>query len=334
MKKFAWSLAVVLVLLAGSYFLGPSVSFAEVDPYVELIDIPLEALDAYIGSKERLIAGIRPDNQSRVVWADSVRQTEYAIVYLHGFSASPMESDPVHVEMAQKFGANIYLPRLSQHGLEDVDAFRDLTPASLMESAKEALAIGQLLGKKVILMSCSTGSTLSIYLAAHNPELVAAQILFSPNIELVDQTAKLLTGPWGELMLSQTIGEYFESEEGAGTPVENYWYLRYHTQGLLALQALLDQTMTPETFNKVKQPYLMGYYYKNEEEQDQAVSVKAMMDFHQMTRTPEAYKLERPLPEVGNHVIASDLQSKDLASVRNITEHFLKDILKIRPIDD
>lgn len=334
MKKFLAGIVVVLALLTGSYFLGPSVSFSEVNPRVELIDIPLAELDAYIESTERLVAGIKPDNQSRIVWADSVRKTTHSMVYLHGFSASPMESNPVHIEMAQKFGFNIYLPRLSQHGLEDIDAFKDLTPSSLVESAKKALAIGQLLGEKVIIMSCSTGGTLSIYLAANNPDLVDAQILYSPNLEIADPTASLITGPWGEQILGQVIGEYRISEEGLGTPVERYWNLRYHTQGLMALQDLLDQTMTTETFRKIKQPYLMGYYYKSEEEQDEVVSVQAMMKFQQLTQTPEDFKLESPFSEVGNHVIASDLQSKDLQSVRDITEYFLEDILKISPIDD
>lgn len=333
MNKFLVGIVIVLALLTGGYYFGPSVSFAEVNPRVELIDIPLEELEAFIESNERLVAGIKPDNQSRIVWADSVRQTEYAIVYLHGFSASPMESNPVHIEMAQKFGFNIYLPRLSQHGLEDIDAFKDLTPSSLMESAKDALAIGRLLGKKVILMSCSTGGTLSIYLAANNPDLVHAQILYSPNIEIADPTAKLITGPWGEQILGKVIGEYRISEEGIGTPIEQYWNLRYHSQGLLALQALLDQTMTPETFEKIRQPYLLGYYYKNENEKDNVVSVNAMMDFQQATQTPDGFKLESPFSEVGNHVIASDMQSKDIQSVINITEYFLEDILKIAPLD-
>ncbi|MDW3191225.1 MAG: alpha/beta hydrolase [Cytophagales bacterium] len=334
MKKLLLGIVVVFGLLSGVYFMGPSVSFPEIDPRVELVDIPLEELDAYIESTERLVAGIKPDNQSRIVWADSARQTDYAIVYLHGFSASPMESNPVHIEMAQKFGFNIYLPRLSQHGLEDIDAFKDLTPSSLVESAKEALAVGQLLGKKVILMSCSTGGTLSIYLSAYNPDLVDAQILFSPNIEIADPTAALITGPWGEQILGKVIGDYRVIEEGVGTPIERYWNLRYHTQGLLALQALLDQTMKPETFEKIKTPYLLGYYYKNEDEKDDVVSVQAMMAFQQMTQTPEDFKLESPFSDVDNHVLASDLQSKDLQSVRNITEYFLEDILKIPPLEE
>ena len=78
------------------------------------------------------------------------------------------------------------------------------------------------LEKKVILMSCSTGGTLSIYLAAKFPDQVHAQILYSPNIAIADPTAKMLTGPWGEAMLSSIVGEYRVITENVGTPIEQY----------------------------------------------------------------------------------------------------------------
>ena len=237
------------------------------------------------------------------------------------------------LDIAQKFGLNLYIPRLSQHGLEDADAFKTLTPVSLVESAKEALAIGRILGKKVILMSCSTGGTLSIYLAAKFPDQVHAQILYSPNIAIADPTAKMLTGPWGEAMLSSIVGEYRVITENVGTPIEQYWNLRYHSFGLIALQSLLDQTMTTEIFQKVRQPFLMGYYYKSPQEQDPVVSVDAMRKFFEATTTRADLKLDSPFSDVANHVLGSDLQSEDLESVRDMTSYFIRDILKIEPVE-
>ncbi|MFX8354900.1 hypothetical protein ABTL90_19390, partial [Acinetobacter baumannii] len=56
---------------------------------------------------------IKPNNQARIVWAnDSIKEkTEYAIVYLHGFSASQEEGNPVHINIAKYFGCNLYLSR-------------------------------------------------------------------------------------------------------------------------------------------------------------------------------------------------------------------------------
>ena len=160
MKKFLFFLTVLVTALVIGYLSGPQVEYGPVSPDIERLNVSLEELDGYIASNERMVEGIKPENQSQIFWAsDSVQRTEYVIVYLHGFSAGPMESRPVHMNLAKKFGANLYLARLSQHGLEGTESFLDLTPNGLMESAKEALEVGQILGEKVILMSCSTGGT-------------------------------------------------------------------------------------------------------------------------------------------------------------------------------
>ena len=140
---------------------------------------------------------MKKNNEARIVWADSIgRQTEYSIVYLHGFSASPMEADPIHINIANAYACNLYLARYKGHGIDNADAFEKLSPKDLVQSAKEAIAIGKKIGKKVILMSCSTGGALALYLSANDPE-IAANILFSPNIALADPNSAILTGPWG-----------------------------------------------------------------------------------------------------------------------------------------
>ncbi len=77
----------------------------------------------------------------------------------------------------------------------------NLTADKYWESAKEALAIGQQIGNKVILVGTSTGGTLALQLAAQYPE-VYAMVLLSPNIAINDPNAWLLNNPWG-LQISQ-----------------------------------------------------------------------------------------------------------------------------------
>ncbi len=332
MKKFLIVLLVLVGGLAAAYYTGPVVSYSAVSPEVDLLDIPIEEIEPFISSNERMVEGIKPENQSRIVWADGVQQTEYVIVYLHGFSASVMESRPVHFNLAKKFGANLYLPRLSMHGIDDTEAFLELTPSSLMNSAKEALAVGQILGKKIILMSCSTGGTMSIYLAATNPNLVHAQLLYSPNIEIFDKTVKIVNDPWGEKILKSIVGDYRDHPEDRGTEKEQYWTLKYRSEGIIALQDLIEQTMTQEIFEDVRQPYFLGYYFKNEEEQDKVVSVQAMLDFHAQTSTPEDSKEARAFPNTGNHVIASDMTSGDWESVQFETARYMEEVLGLSPL--
>ena len=51
----------------------------------------------------------------------------------------------------------------------------------LIHEAKEAIAIAKAIGDKVIVIGCSTGATLTLYLAAKDQDL-AGLILLSPNI--------------------------------------------------------------------------------------------------------------------------------------------------------
>ncbi|MEL6845284.1 MAG: alpha/beta hydrolase, partial [Bacteroidota bacterium] len=206
MKKRYILLGILLLFVAGLMF-GPRPEFAKIKAERVDVSASLGGIEDFVKQRESLVSNIKPDNESRFYWVDSARKTEYAIVYLHGFSASPMEGNPTHREIAERYGCNLYVPRLFSHGLEEPDALEGLTPQKYIESAEEALSIGQMIGDKVILMSCSTGGTLSIYLAAKHPELVAAQILFSPNIAIAAPTASMATGPWGRELVTAMVGE-------------------------------------------------------------------------------------------------------------------------------
>jgi len=319
------------LIFLGVLFFGPQPEFKQVDGEIVALEIPLDQLDQYIQEKENRIEGIKPDNESRIVWADSVRKTEYAVVYLHGFSAGIWEGDGVHTHFAKRYGANLYLARLQDHGIDGQEVFMGLTPENYLASAKEAISIGRLLGEKLILMSCSTGGTHSIYLTANNPELVHAQILYSPNIAVANPAIQLTTKPWGAHIASALIGDYVKTSSHGKPDLEKINTTIYRTEGIIALESLLEQTMTPETFRKIKAPFFMGYYYKNEEEQDPVVSVPAMLEMAAQIQTPESMKRLAPFAEVGNHVVCSAIKSKDIETVRQETYLFAEEILGMEP---
>src|SRR5690242_20557546 len=188
MRKIKWVLLVVAVL-AVIYLLGPHPSTPVYSNAMPAVPAEPAALVSYVQQQE---AGhkIKPDNEARIVWANDSLQhkTEYALVYLHGFTASQGEGDPVHRDLAKKFGCNLYLSRLAEHGIDTTEPMVNLTSDNLWETAKQALAIGKQLGNKVILVGTSTGGTLALKLAAEYPD-VYALILMSPNIEINDGTA-------------------------------------------------------------------------------------------------------------------------------------------------
>jgi len=319
------------VLVLGIYFAGPRVKFEPVQANIEPAELTLAQIDSFIAHQEAGIAGIKPGNSSRIIWADSIRKTHYVVVYLHGFSASAVEGAPLHRDFAKRYGCNLYLPRLADHGIDDKESFLNLTPEKLMESARQAIAIGKLLGDKVILMSCSTGSTLSAYLAAHNPEYVDALMMYSPNFALGTSTVKLLTAPWGLQLARLVSGGDYRTIELPETCYP-YWTVTYRNEGIIALQNLLEQTMTENTYQKIQQPFLVGYYYKNEKEKDGAVSIPEMKVFHELTQTPEDQKRFIAFPESGDHCMVSTLRSKDLDGIRSESYKFVEEVLGMIPI--
>jgi esterase/lipase len=311
------------------YLLGPK---PEAPKYTNIIPAVPEAaaLDNYVASQEAAHK-LRPNNEARIVWAnDTIKQkTDYAIVYLHGFSASQEEGNPVHRNIAKQFGCNLYLSRLAEHGIDTTEQLQNLTADNYWESAKQALAIGKQLGNKVILMGTSTGGTQAIQLAAAFPNDVASIILYSPNIAINDGNAWLLNNHWG-LQIARLVkkGDYNDPEDNR--PVyKQYWNKPYRLEALVTLQEMLETAMTAETFKKVTQPVLMLYYFKDEAHQDNVVQVSAMKEMFATLATDTTQKRAVALPNTGNHVIASPIKSGDIKSVEDETVNFFTSILHI-----
>lgn len=323
----------ILAVLLTAYWLGPRPPTPDLDTTLPQLTENLAQLEDSIAYAESTLPNLKPDNESRIIWADSSRKrTEYALVYLHGFTAAYAEGKPINLEFAQRYGCNLYLPRLHAHGLEGDDSMKGLSADSLLSSAAHALAVGQRLGEKVILMSTSTGSTLSLILAADHPE-IAALIAYSPNIRIADPNAWLLSQPWGlQLARLVTGGKYRQYEERE--EYKRYWNTRYRLESLTALQSLLDHSMKPATFQKIAQPFFMGYYYKNEEEQDDVVSVPAMLEMYSQLSTPDPWKRKVAFPDVGRHALSSYLVSEDLESVRRETFRFAEEVLGMEPVGE
>jgi pimeloyl-ACP methyl ester carboxylesterase len=179
MRKTKWPFIILLILVI-AYLGGPRPSSPDYPTSMPQVPGNSNALEQFVAAGEASHK-LKPDNQARIVWANDSTEarTNYSIVYLHGFSASQAEGEPVHRDIARSFGCNLYLSRLAEHGLDTVDAFINLTVDKYWESAKEALAIGKQLGDSVILIGCSTGGTLALKLAAEYPE-VKALIYFLP----------------------------------------------------------------------------------------------------------------------------------------------------------
>jgi esterase/lipase len=331
--KFVKGLLLALVAFTVVYFLGPKPKIPRYDLTIPAVPTEFNALVEHVKEIESKVK-VKPDNEARIVWAnDSLKQkTEYVVLYLHGFSASQEEGDPVHENFAKKFGCNLYLSRLSEHGLQSDEPMKDITADKLWNSAVEAYAIAKQLGEKVIIMSTSTGGTLSLMLCANFPE-IHSQILLSPNIRIFDPNSRLLNDHWGFQIAKMVMGTDHIITANQTENFKKYWYSKYPFIPLTELEELVETSMTKENFTKVKQPTLLLYYYKNEKEQDNVVSVAAMKEMFNQLGTPASMKRETAIPNAGDHVIGGSIVSKDIASVEKEIEKFALDMLKLNPLN-
>jgi esterase/lipase len=331
-KKWLRVLLVIVAVLLIVYVLGPHPKEPVYSTVMPSVPADVVSLEAYVNKNEAR-HNLKPNNQARIVWFDSSKtKTPYSIVYLHGFSASQEEGRPIHTNIAKEFGCNLYLSRLAGHGIDTADPMVNLTVDELWESAKDALQIGKQLGNKVIVMATSTGGTLALKLAATYPKDVYALVLLSPNIAINNDKAYLLNNPWGLQIARIVTGSHYVTAKDSSEIYKQYWYWHYPLESTVQLEEMLETSMLKQTFEKVKQPLLMLYYYKDETHQDSVVSVPAMLRMYSELGTAANQKIKEAIPDAGDHVIGSYIKSKNLLEVQQAIEQFMQRKLKLQRV--
>ena len=318
-------IATVFLILGAIYLVGPRVETPEFSN--EILGVPdnLVKLQKWINTKEILQGNVRPGNASKIIFNDSIPQkTEYSVIYYHGFTASGMEGDPVHRNISNVLGANLYIPRLFGHGLEEEESMLNFNNDDFWKSGKEALEVAKKLGEKVIILGTSHGGSLA--LALGDDPSIEAMLLFGPNIAVFDPKAKLLSKPWG-LQIGRLVkgGNYHEWE--ANDEKKKYWSTKTRLEAMTHMQKFLDVKMRRSVFKKVKVPVFLAYYYKNDNLQDNVVSVPAMLKMYDQLGTPDSLKLKQAFPEVGDHVLTSYISTQYYDVVTKASLAFLSKII-------
>lgn len=289
----------------------------------------LHDLENFLDNRESRL-DLKEGTKAQIIWdSQEPRQTEYAIVYLHGFRASHPEGDPVHKTIATTFGCNLFLSRMEEHGIKSNYPLLNLTEEKMLQSARFAFEMGKRIGKKVILMGTSTGGSLALYLASkpEHEENISSLILYSPLIDFYGISAKLLTNKLSRKALTIIPGKkHLITAKNSTFAEDKIWNKRYALAGALELGAFVERHMTTDLFQKVSHPTFVGYYYKNKNEQDTVVSVAAIKNMiqHLGTRTELLYTSN--FPEANSHVICSSLVSKSTDRVIDNTSKFLEHI--------
>ncbi len=288
----------------------------------ELPHIPGEPslLQAWSEARERGVCGLKPGCAERLHWDNPAHpsRTPVALVYLHGFSASPGESGDQPERLAKALAANAFVARLPGHGLEDEFALQGTTPEDWLRSAREALAIGLSIGERVVVVGTSLGASLACVLAGEYPDHVAAVVAWSLGVQAHCPE---------ELDRRCTQTEALRDKRRRSRAQQRYWSSAVHPDGYRALRRLFDEHMSPALAARVRAPFFLAYYYRDEQHQDPTASVPAMLAFFGALGTRPALKREQAFAN-GAHVVGSPWRSEAAHDVLQATSAFLVQALE------
>lgn len=281
-------------------------------------------LDLYLAQKEQHVPNLVPGTEKTIVWANPAarRQTEVALVYMHGFSATRKEVAPLCDELARALGANLFYTRLTGHG-QDGNAMAHISVDALLRDAVEALEIGRRLGRKVILVGNSTGATLAVWLALHDTDqVIHSLVLLSPNFGLKKLRARLLCWPGGKYLLKLLQGPTYRFEP-ANSQQARFWTTEYPSIALLPMAELVT-LVRRSALENILQPVLVLYSSR-----DQVVSVGAMR--RQFRRFGTRHKHMREIENISStkqHVLAGDIMSPSTTQV--VTNEILRFLASVQ----
>lgn len=298
-QKYAVALA-ALPLIGGLVFLsGPRINL---DYSPRPLDLP-EDLDAYLQATEARYPDIVAGTEKQIVWANSSKQqTQYAVVFLHGFSASRQEIAPLPAALAQSLGANLFATRFHGHG-RGGPAMLEGSVNDWLNDAQEALEIGKRLGQNVIVIGLSTGGSAATWLAAQNDPKLAACVLISPNYGLANASGALLAWPWGGHLAEWVIGKEREWKP-LNAEQAKYWTWKYPVRALLPMMGMV-KTVQSLNFEQIMTPTLMIY-----SPQDKVVNTRITNSYFQRLGAPHKKRwLYTQSPDPEQHVIAGDIVS-------------------------
>ena len=258
MRKIRYGLVALAAAIAAAWGFGPRVETNAVtscDPASIGTDP-----DAYLAASEAKVSDVHDNLQKEIIWAypASKAKTPLAIIYIHGFSASKNETRPVPDMAAKALGANLYFTRLTGHGI-DGNALANATVNDWAHDMAEALAVGKMIGEKVIVIGVSTGAGLATWAAsdAALTNQIDGMVFISPNYGVQAGGAWLLTMPFGEQLANVIVGKE-RTFETHNDQHKRYWTWSYPTKALLPMAALTE--LAAETVvENIRQPVLMIY---------------------------------------------------------------------------
>ncbi len=263
-------------------------------------------LDSYLKERESMVANLRKGCEKKIVWHNGNKEkTPYAIVYLHGFSASRKETWPLCDRLAARLGANLYYTRLTGHG-QDGRAMGEATVRDWLTDGLEAAIIGRRIGNRVLLVGTSTGGTLTTWLAAHAWATfrIHGLILISPNFFPKNPIALAALWPPALHLFEKTFGSWRNLT--VNSPAQaRYWTTRYPIKAVATMMQMVVLAWRID-LKRARMPVLMLV-----NPWDRVINVTlARLRFRRFPSPRKQIYFFKGNKDLGRHVLAGELLSR------------------------
>jgi esterase/lipase len=267
-------------------------------------------LDTWLARSEHaagLAAQLIPDAEKRIRWFGDRRgsRTRYAVVYLHGFSATRQEIAPVGEWVAHALQANLFETRLRGHGRMR-DPLAGVRAEDWLEDAAEALAVGAAIGDEIVLVGTSTGATLALAMSGRPDfDRVGALVMMSPNFAPSDPAAEFLTWPGGPQLAQVVVGDT-HSWTPRNDLQARFWSTSYPMDAVIEMMRLVKYVRGLLPI-RLEQPLLVIY-----SPVDRVVDTGWIARAFAQMDSPRARLVEVPRSgDPGGHVLAGSILSPE-----------------------
>lgn len=237
--KIALGVATASLVVA---LVGPRPRLGRVDVDGARADVPAspDQLDAWLELGESAHADLVPGTAAGIRWArDPGQRTATAIVFLHGYSASRQEIEPVLSDVGAELGANVLFTRLRGHG-RGYQGLAEATAEDWVFDVEQAIQAGRVLGDRVVVVGVSTGATLGALALLDQPD-VAGLIALSPNFGPTGP-ADLLLLPWARIWAPPIVGDH--SWEPRNAEQGRYWTTTYPADSVIEMMEVVHAART------------------------------------------------------------------------------------------
>jgi pimeloyl-ACP methyl ester carboxylesterase len=305
-RKILLTFGAILVALALVIAFGPRV---QTDTKVTFDPATLgNDPDARLAAEEARFDDVLDGLQKEIVWADPATKarTPISLVYVHGFSASRGETAPLTEMIADELGANVFYARLAGHGRDEA-AMAEASVNDWVNDMAEALAIGRMIGDEVVILSMSTGATLTAWAAVERPDLmerVNGIVMMSPNFQVKSSGSWMMTMPWGAQILRLVVGPE-RGFQPANETQARFWTEHYPVEALLPMAALVKHVRGSD-FEAARVPALFIF-----SEADRVVDHSTTRDIADRWGAQHEVEIIPEKPGTDNHVIVGNALRPD-----------------------